>query len=111
MPPGRIVTHNNTLDSELDDKEPSAKETEVNKTPQSSALITKEPHSKKKAKSNGLEKSLDQGPVLDAKPMEEIKERSEVTKDQAAKTKSDANTSRTMESEEEQKPKEESGQS
>lgn len=112
MPPGRIVTHNNTLDSEVDDKEPSGKDPEVNKTPQSSALITKEEHHlKKKAKSNGLEKSLDQGPVLDAKPMEEIKERSEVTKDQAAKTKSDANTSRTMESEEEQKPKEESGQS
>ncbi|KAH0934677.1 hypothetical protein HID58_011794 [Brassica napus] len=91
---------------------PSGKDPEVNKTPQSSALITKEEHHlKKKAKSNGLEKSLDQGPVLDAKPMEEIKERSEVTKDQAAKTKSDANTSRTMESEEEQKPKEESGQS
>lgn len=102
MPPGRIVTHNNTLDSEVDDKELSAKDTEVNKTPQSSAVITKEEHhSKKKAKSNGHEKSLDQGPVLDAKPTEEIK-------DEAAKTKSDY---KTMESEEEQKPKAESGQS
>ncbi|CAH8368920.1 unnamed protein product [Eruca vesicaria subsp. sativa] len=107
MPPGRIVTHNNTLDSEVDDKEPSAKDTQVNKTPQSSApeTITKEErvehHSKKKAKTNGLEKSL----VLDAKPKEETKDSSDATK-----TKSDDKTSRTMESEE-QKPKAESGQS
>ncbi|ESQ36969.1 hypothetical protein EUTSA_v10002517mg [Eutrema salsugineum] len=124
MPPGRIVTHNNTLDSEVDDKELSPKDTEANKTPQSSALqtITKDQHvvdySRKKAKTNGFEKSLDQGPVLDAKPKEQIKERSEVTKDQAANhKKSDdkttachENTARTLESQE-QKPKAESGQS
>lgn len=118
MPPGRIVTHNNTLDSEVDDKEPSGKDTEVDKTPQSSALqaITKEErvehHSRKKAKTNGLEKSLDQGPVLDAKREEEIKDTSEVTKDKADDKTSVCHekTSRTMESEE-QKPKAESGQS
>nr|QIN97397.1 WRKY60 transcription factor [Isatis tinctoria] len=129
MPPGRIVTHNNTMDSEVDEKEPNAKDTEVNKTPQSSALqiIKKdqrvEDHSRKKAKSNGFEKSLDQqGPVLDVKPKEQIKERSDVTKDQAANhvksgTKSDDKTTvsheiiaRTVESQE-QKPKAESGQS
>ncbi|KAJ0241738.1 WRKY transcription factor 1 [Hirschfeldia incana] len=118
MPPGRIVTHNNTLDSEVDDKEPSAsKDTQVSKTPQSSALVTKEEerveehHSKKKAKTNGLEKSLDQGPVLDAKKPKEKRS------DEAAKTKSDdkttvchEKTSRTVENEE-QKAKAESGQS
>ncbi|KAF8119003.1 hypothetical protein N665_0001s0059 [Sinapis alba] len=118
MPPGRIVTHNNTLDSEVDDKDTEV----INKTPQSSAVITKEEraehHSKKKAKTNGLEKSLDEGPVLDAKSKEEIKERSEVTKDEAAKTKADdktsvshENTSKTMESEEQKPEAESSGQS
>lgn len=127
MPPGRIVTHN-TLDSEVDEKEPSAKDREANKTPQSSALqtITKdqhvEDHSRKKAKTNGFEKSLDQGPVLDAKPKEQIKDRSDVTKNQTAnnaksETKLDdkttachENTVRTLESPE-QKPKAEPGQS
>ncbi|KAL0733001.1 hypothetical protein Bca4012_009211 [Brassica carinata] len=116
MPPGRIVTHNNTLDSEADDKEPSGKDTEVDTTPQNSAVITKEErvehHSRKKAKTNGLEKSPDQGPVLDAKPKEEMKERSEVRKDKSDDKTSvcQEKTSKTMESEE-QKPKAESGQS
>ncbi|KAG2293983.1 hypothetical protein Bca52824_040652, partial [Brassica carinata] len=59
MPPGRIVTHNNTLDSEVDDKELSAKDTEVNKTPQSSAVITKEEHhSKRKLRVMAMRKVL-----------------------------------------------------
>ncbi|CAH8261943.1 unnamed protein product [Arabidopsis lyrata] len=123
MPPGRVVTHNNMLDSEVDDKEGDA-----NKTPQSSALqsITKdqhvEDHPRKKTKTNGFEKSLDQGPVLDEKLKEKIKERSDVNKDQAAnhaksETKSDDKTTAchekavvTLENEE-QKPKTEPARS
>jgi WRKY transcription factor 1 len=108
MPPGRVVTHNTTLDSEADEKE----EGDADKTPQSSALqtitkdqrVVEEDQSRKKAKTNGFEKS----PVSDAKkPKEAMKEKSEdVTKDQEAK--SDDKT--TLESEE-QKLKAESGQS
>ncbi|KAG7635889.1 WRKY transcription factor 1 [Arabidopsis thaliana] len=123
MPPGRVVTHNNMLDSEVDDKEGDA-----NKTPQSSTLqsITKdqhvEDHLRKKTKTNGFEKSLDQGPVLDEKLKEEIKERSDANKDHAAnhakpEAKSDDKTTvcqekavGTLESEE-QKPKTEPAQS
>uniref|UniRef100_A0A1J3E538 WRKY transcription factor 1 n=1 Tax=Noccaea caerulescens TaxID=107243 RepID=A0A1J3E538_NOCCA len=122
MPPGRVVTHNTTLDSEVDEKE----EGDVSKTPQSSALQTTSPKdqrvvedlSRKKAKTNGFEKS----PVLDVKkPKEQMKDRSEdVSKDQEAKTgtKSDdkttgchENTARTTLESQEQKLKAESGQS
>ncbi|KAG7583454.1 WRKY domain [Arabidopsis suecica] len=123
MPPGRVVTHNNMLDSEVDDKEGDA-----NKTTQSSALqsITKdqhvEEHPRKKTKTNGFEKSLDQGPVLDEKLKEKIKERSDVNKDQAAnhakpETKSDDKTTACHEKavvtleKEEQKPKTEPARS
>ncbi|KAL1191811.1 WRKY transcription factor 1 [Cardamine amara subsp. amara] len=124
MPPGRVVTHNNTLESEVDDKELSPKDREANKTPQTSALqtITKdqhvEHHSRKKTKTNGFEKS----PVLDAKPKVETKDISAVTKDHAVNhaksgTKSDDKTTarhenavKTLESEE-QKPKTEPAQS
>ncbi|CAE5973728.1 unnamed protein product [Arabidopsis arenosa] len=123
MPPGRVVTHNNMLDSEVDDKEGDA-----NKTPQSSALqsTTKdqhvEDHPRKKAKTNGFEKSLDQGPVLDEKLKEKIKDRSDVNKDHAAnhakpETKSDDKTTachekavETLENKE-QKPKTEPARS
>lgn len=128
MPPGRVVTHNNMLDSEVDEKELSVKEGDTSKIPRGSALqiSTKdqhvEDHSRKKAKTNGFEKNLDQGRVVDAKSKEQIKDRSDVTKDQAASntrsgTKSDdkatachENTVKTLVSQE-QKPKAEPGQS
>ncbi|XP_010412444.1 PREDICTED: WRKY transcription factor 1-like [Camelina sativa] len=128
MPPGRVVTHNNMLDSEVDDKELNVKEGDANKTPPSSGLqsITKDQHEEdhpiKKTKTNGFEKSLDQGPILDEKLKEEIKDTSDVNKDHAAnhanpETKSDDKTTachekavRTLETEE-QKPKTEPAQS
>lgn len=128
MPPGRVVTHNNMLDSEVDDKEQNAKEGDANKTPQSAALqsITKdqheEDHPRKKIKTNGFEKSLGQGPVLDEKLKEEIKDISDANKDHAAnhakpETKSEDNIAAchekavgTLENEE-QKPKTEPAQS
>lgn len=123
MPPGRVVTHNTTLDSEVDEKE----EGDVSKTPQSSALQTTstkeqrvvEDQSRKKAKTNGFEKS----PVSDVKKAkEQMKDRSEdvISKDQEAETgtKSDdkttachENTARTTLESQEQKLKAESGQS
>ncbi|CAN8258145.1 unnamed protein product [Cochlearia groenlandica] len=125
MPPGRMVTHNNTLESQVDDKEVSAKDKEVNENQQSSGLeiIVRDQnvddHSRKKAKTNGIEKNPVQGPVLDVKPKEQIKDRSEdVIKDEAANhAKSDDKTTvcrvdtvKIAESQE-KKPKEEFGQS
>lgn len=128
MPPGRVVTHNNMLDSEVDEKELNVEGGDASRTPQSSALqsITKdqhvEDHPRKKNKTNGFEKSLDQGPVLDEKLKEKINDRSDVNKDHPAnhakpETKSDDKITachekavKTLESEE-QKPKTEPAQS